>query len=167
MVDFIPYSDRSCKPKVQQEGLCPLGGYMEEDFTPIYWVMLQNDRLTHFLPETANHWTSVTPPRLLVLGAWEKDQEDYAGVINILLSLETNHWRGSQRTGSSAVSQSGSPLHHEAHSEAESDVSALFGFDGCLHNKILFMFQLPLKYSFLHWPFEGPKCKILKYIQTK
>ena len=63
------------------------------------------------------------------MGAQEKDQEDYAGVINILLSLETNHWHGMQRTGSSAVSQSGSPLHHEAASEAESVVTTLFGFN--------------------------------------
>ena len=47
---------------------------------------------SHFPPETANHWTSVTPPQLLALGVWEKDQEDYMGVIKILLSLETNQW---------------------------------------------------------------------------
>ena len=46
--------------------------------------MLQNDGLTLFPPETANHWTSVTPPRLLAMGVLEKDQEDYTGVINIL-----------------------------------------------------------------------------------
>ena len=111
----------------------PLGGYTEGDSTPIYHVMLKNMD-SHFWPETANHWTLVTLPQLLVLGVREKDQEDYAGVIDILLSVETNDWRGSQRTGSSAVSQSGSPLHHEAHSAAESTVAALLGFDGCRHN---------------------------------
>ena len=87
---------------------------------------------SHFPPETANHWTSVTLPRLLALGVQEKDQEDYAGVINILLSLETNHWRGSQRTGSSAVSQSGSSLHHKAASDVDSVVTALYGSMGAV-----------------------------------
>ena len=94
--------------------------------------MLQNDGLTHFLPETANHWTSLTPPGLLALGARKKDQEDYAGVIDILLSLETNHWWGLQRTGSCAVSQSGSPLHHNATSDADSVVTALYGSMGAV-----------------------------------
>ena len=94
--------------------------------------MFQNDGLTRFLPETANHYISVTPPRLLALGVQEKDQEDYAGVIDILLSLETNHWLGSQRTGSSAVYQSRSPLHHEAASNVDSVVTALYGSRGAV-----------------------------------
>ena len=94
--------------------------------------MLQNDGLTLFPPETANHWTSVTPPRLLALGAREKDQEDYAGVIDILLSLEINYWHGLQRTRRSAVSQSGSSLHHEAASDVDSVVTALYGSMGAV-----------------------------------
>ena len=94
--------------------------------------MFQNDGLIHFLLEAANHWTSLTPPRLLALGARKKDQEDYAGVIDILLSLETNRWLGSQRTGSSAVYQSRSPLHHEAASNADSVVTALYGSRGAV-----------------------------------
>ena len=110
----------------------PPGRLHEGDSTPILHVMLQNDGLTNFQPETANQWTSVTPPRLLALGVREKDQEHYAGVINILLSLETNHWRGSQRTGSSAVSQSGFSLHHKAASDVDSVVTALYGSMGAV-----------------------------------
>ena len=87
---------------------------------------------SHFPPETSNHWTSVTPLQLLALGVREKDQEDYVGVIDILLSLETNHWLGSQRTGSSAVYQSRSPLHHEAASNADSVVTTLYGSRGAV-----------------------------------
>ena len=74
----------------------------------------------------------VTTLRLLALEAGEKDQEDYVGVIVILLSFETNHWCGSQRTGSSAVSQPGSPLGHKAASDAESVVTALYGSMGAV-----------------------------------
>ena len=81
--------------------------------------------------------------KLLVMRVGEKDHEDYVGVIPILLSLETNHWHGLQRTGSSAVSQSGSPLHHEAASDAESVVMALYGsIWGFHHNVKLFCFNL-------------------------
>ena len=38
------------------------------------------------------HNTELSQPTMtLVEGAWEKDQEYYAGVINILLSLEKVH----------------------------------------------------------------------------
>ena len=94
--------------------------------------MLQNNGLTRVPLETANHWTSVTPPRLLALGAREKDQEDYAGVIDILLSLEINYWHGLQRTRRSAVSQSGSSLHHEAASDVDSVVTPLYGSMGAV-----------------------------------
>ena len=40
---------------------------------------------THiFRQRLPQHWTSVTPPRLLAMGEFKKDQEDYTGVIDIL-----------------------------------------------------------------------------------
>ena len=66
--------------------------------------MLQNDGLTLFPPETANHWTSVTPPRLLALGAREKGQEDHAGSLRHPPLLGDDPLALIARTGSSAVS---------------------------------------------------------------
>ena len=45
--------------------------------------MLQNGP-TFCHQKLPQRWTSVNAPQLLAMGAWEKDQEDYMRVINIL-----------------------------------------------------------------------------------
>ena len=94
-------------------------------------VMLQNDRLTHFPPEDCQ--TTGLQSFHYDFWQWEhgrRVKKTTWEVFNILLSLETTHWRGSQGLGALLSLQSRSPLHHEAHSEAKSEVSAHFGFAG-------------------------------------
>ncbi len=62
--------------------MCPLGGYMEGDSTPKFCMMLQNDGLTFFARDCYN--TGPQSLHYIAMGAREKDQEDYAGVIDIL-----------------------------------------------------------------------------------
>ena len=78
--------------------------------------MLQIGVILNFRQDCHNAGLS-QPTTTLVEGVGEKDKDSFAGVIDILLSLEKVHWRESQWSGSSGASHTWSPQHPYAASE--------------------------------------------------
>ena len=132
-------------PGSSQEGLCPLGGYMEGDSTPNLCVILQNDGLTFFARDCHNTGLQSLHHNFWQWELWRRIKKTTRESSTSFLSLDANHWCGSQRAGSSAVFHPRSSQHQEAASECGKCCYNPLQVLGCHKNIKLLLFQHALK----------------------